>query len=818
MGLRRARRPPSPSWGTRVCVTAWLLAPLPVFASASDPPPPSSGMVTNEMEAPLVVNGRLLGELWVRVDMAGKGEVDAVRLAALLRTVLTEPVWSALHQRIAGRANVPLAELAGLPVTIAFDPGELQVVVTATPDQIRATQIDIAGYAPPDLGSYARQARFAGGVGIAAEQEWREARPDRGRGPLRLTLDGFATVGGFPGVTLRGGGEFVERSGRGGFDFTRSPIRLMTDLFGPAVHLAAGEITPPAATFQGTAPILGIGIDRDYSGIRPFDNIRPAARGSIVLDRRSTVTVEVNGLETRKLFLEPGRYELTSITGTFGASQARLYVEDELGRREVANASFFNSSTMLGAGLTDFGAAAGKLGTGQGRYAGPLVATGYVRHGFANRFTLGGGAQVGGGDWLVSGEVILGTPIGAFRLEAAESRVDRHRGRTASLDWLQTTEAGGGKLNLLLAASATSRNFGSPLDGGLRVNDMRWRVDGRADWQHGRWGAIAAASFGQTRSGTGQQGVSLTAYFSSQHVSVTGLVGADKFGTKAWEPRVMVGLSFRLGARDNLSLRGDSYRSTASLEYSRYPRDEVGDISGRVRVERDDRKSGATASIRYFGNRLVLSADQDWYSSTNSVVQDERLTRVRLATFLGLADGAISLGRPPTYGFAIFDPHSSLAEAAITMRDEAGYVVGRRDFLGRPLVPFNRAFAPVELNADVDPLPPGYDIGDPRLVAFPGNASAYRVRIGSDAWHVATGYLLTSDGPLAARSGTVEKIGDPAFAPRPFYTNSAGRFAADQLSSGEYRMMIEGQEVARFKVDATTKGITDVGKIQIATP
>ncbi len=821
MGAHRNRTGPPALRPIPIGTLLFAIAAFSARATAAEAPPSTSATATlSEIEVPLVLNATLLGELSVRVDPTGTqpGDVDALRLMTLLRRSMPEQSLAPLTQRIGNRARVPLAELSGLPFTIEFDTGNLQLLVTASTDLMRVSRIDLSGSDTPDLSGYQPQSRFAGGVAIAAEQQWRHSGPSAGREPLRLTLDGFITAGPFPGITLRGGADLIERTDRSGFAVVRNPVRASYDLFDQASHLTAGEITPPTTGFQGSGPLLGFAVARDFSAIRPFENVRPAARGFITLDRRSTVIVEVNGLETRKLLLEPGRYELANITGPFGASLARLYIEDDLGRREITMASFFTAATLLGDGLSEFGFSVGKIGSGSGRYNGPFVASGYFRWGAGNQITLGGGAQFADGNWQTSGEIIWGTVLGVIRLQGALSHVEGQAGRSASLDWLHTTELAQGKLNLALAASVTSRRFGSPFDSLPPDNDSRWRIDARADWQRGAWGLIAAGSFNGTRSGSAEQGYSLTGYWSGQRLSLTASAGASRFGAGRWAARASVGISLRLGRRGNLSLRGDSYRSSGSLELARYPRDEIGDLSGRVRLDRDDRRHGATGSLRYFGNRLLVNADQDWYSSATPDLPDQRFTRLRLATFVGFADGMFGIGRPPTYGFAIFKPHSSLGSAKVLVRDEAGFKVGRPGLLGPALVPLNRSFSPIELTADADPLPAGYNIGDPRLKAFPGSASAYGVRIGSDAWRIASGFLLTPNGPLAGIAGTVEKIGDKKFEKRLFFTNSAGRFAVDQLSPGEYRMMIGEHELARFKVDPNAKGMIDVGKITVARP
>lgn len=821
MGVHRDRAGPSPLRPVPLSTLLLALAAVSSRTVAAEAPPSTSAAATlSEIEVPLLLNGNLLGELSMRVDPAGNspGNVDAMRLVALLRRAMPDQSLAPLTQRVGAASRVPLTKLDGLPFTIEFDPGNLQLLVTANAELLNITRIDLSGSETPDLSGYQPQSKLAGGVAIAAEQQWRFAEPGKGREPLRVTLDGFLTAGPFPGVTLRGGADLTERTGRSGFDIVRNPVHASYDLFDQAIHLAVGEVTPPVTGFQGSGPLLGISAARDYAGIRPFDNVRPAARGFITLNRRSTVIVEVNGLETRKLFLEPGRYELANITGPFGASLARLYIEDDLGRREITTASFFTAATLLGDGLSEFGFYAGKIGTGSGRYTGRFVTSGYFRRGFGNQVTLGGGGQYSSADWQASGEVIWGTTLGVVRLQGALSHVQGLAGRSASLDWLHTMALASGKLNLALAASANSRRFSSPYESLPPDNDTRWRIDARIDWQRGNWGLIAAGSFNGTRSGSAEQGYSLTGYWSGQRLNVTASAGASKFGRDRWTARATMAISVRLGRRGNASLRGDTYRSSGSLEFARYPREEIGDLSGRVRFDRDNRRRGATGTLRYLGNRLLLNADQDWYSSTRPDQPNQRLTRLRLATFVGFANGMIGIGRPPAYGFAIFDPHSSLKQAKVLVRDEAGFTVGRRDLLGPALVPLDRSFSAIELTADAAPLPPGYNIGDPRLKAFPSSASAYGIKVGSDAWRIASGFLLTAEGPLSGVSGTVEKLGDKTLEPRLFYTNSAGRFAVDQLSPGEYRMLVGGREIARLKVPADVEGLINVGKITVARP
>lgn len=791
----------------------------PTQGPASPPSAPRSivrrGLV--DISAPLLVNDRLVGEIDIQADAAGAGDIDATRLLLLLKPQLDAAFAAALTARIAGRTRVPLADLSLPPLSIVYDPASLEIRVAVPTARLQEQGISFRGYDTPDPSRFMPQADYAGGVALGITQRWIESGQNRGRAPMLVSADAFATLGAFPGVTLRGGGLFTERD-RSGFRFERAQTRLTYDSFGDAVHYVVGEFTPALSGFQGGAPVLGIGVARDYAGIRPFENIRPSGRGSVTLDRASTVIVEVNGVETRRLQLDPGRYQLTDFSAAAGANDVRLFVQDDLGRREVASAAFFTATALLAQGLTDFGMAAGKRESTRTSYGGPLTATAYIRHGFSGNLTFGGGGQFASGDWQAGAEAVAGTPVGLFRLQGALSDVAGRTGRAVSFDWLHTFNAGGSAWSITVLSSLLSHDFASPFDRRGRFNDQRWRIDARADWRRDAVGFTLAASFARLRSGRQDESVAATGYYTRGRLSYTGSAGFERFNGGRWGPRALIGLSLQIGRRATASLRADTRRGAVVAEYSRFPVDQVGDLSGRVQILRDAEHAGLGGEARYFGNRFIASGEQSLFYPRGDSALGTRETVLRASTFIGIADGAVAVGRPTAGNFAIYDRHASLAGAKVTVRDEASLVVGKQDWLGPSLVPFNRAFSPVYQTYEVEPLPPGYDLGESRLAAFPGAYSGYRVAVGSNASRVAVGYLIAPSGPIAGVAGTVEPTAGGARSPRPFFTNAAGRFAVDGLEPGTYRMLVGGTEVGRFTLSPKNQGMIDVGRIAATAP
>ena len=151
------------------------------------------------------------------------------------------------------------------------------------------------------------------------------------------------------------------------------------------------------------------------------------------------------------------------------------------------------------------------------------------------------------------------------------------------------------------------------------------------------------------------------------------------------------------------------------------------------------------------------------------------------------------------------------------MRDPAGYVVAQSGWFGPALVPLQRGYFENTYEVEAMSLPDGYDLGDPLLPVFPAAASGYKLGVGSDEFHMALGYLITDDGPLAEVGGVVVSKDDKKFEPRPFFTNGAGRFAADRLAPGSYQLRVDDKVVGEFSIPDTKEGMIDVGRLKVAS-
>ena len=78
---------------------------------------------------------------------------------------------------------------------------------------------------------------------------------------------------------------------------------------------------------------------------------------------------------------------------------------------------------------------------------------------------------------------------------------------------------------------------------------------------------------------------------------------------------------------------------------------------------------------------------------------------------------------------------------------------------------------------------------------------------------------MSANGPVALAGGVIQAAGAPADAEgKPFFTNRSGRFVADGLAPGRYRLVIQGAVVGEFVIPERVEGTVDVGEIRTSAP
>ena len=804
-------------------------------APAAPAPAAPAAVGTYSLTLPLIFQGAYQGDVPVSATPDGHISVDMARFVDLLGRRLSPELITRLTAAAAGRAFAPIELFEPVGVIVAYNPATLELNVSVPVSRQGAQTISAVDSV--NLGLPSSQtippSRFSASLSLLARQsyDWGPGS-ERGLEPLRVATDVAANFFGPNGVYLFAQGDY-DQSGLA--PYRRGNIVLIHDDQKRALRYLAGDVAVTSAGFQGSPTLAGIGIERAYGEIQPFNNIRPSGQYRFVLERPSTIDVVVNGAVIRTIQLDAGQYNLKDFPFFDGLNEVQLYAVDGFGRRLLTSFSQFYTATLLNQGVSEFGATVGApqiLGGPGGLAYDARLATfsGYARYGLTKDLTVGANLQFNRRQSLTGLEIGWGSPIGAIGVNAAFSTYQGlGTGHSIEISYQLTAQQFGPfqRPQLNLDAVETSAFF-SPVDAptptGLRLpnNPFKLLVSGRFSSQlpygfgfgvFGSWGRGRGTQADETR-----YAANLSHRIGFADLTVS-LERVDTVGPQR-ETRLLLTLNIPLGPNQNVRASYDTRNREALMEYTRFQRDELGDVGLRASLLHNDSGVTGAGELSYNGNRFSALLQHTVITGLNGRTIQSQQTTYTLGTQLAYAGGLFAIGRPVGPRFAIVAAHETLAGSSVGARQGAGRDRRQSETgaLGPALVEAGNAYTPSTILVDVRNLPTGYDIGPGQYDTFPGPASGYAITVGSDASRIILGTLLGADGkPVALQGGEIRSLDRPAAKPILVFTNSGGRFVATGLAPGRYRMLLgPALDIAvTLTVPASARGLVDVGVVHV---
>jgi outer membrane usher protein len=167
-----------------------------------------------------------------------------------------------------------------------------------------------------------------------------------------------------------------------------------------AVTLEVGDAFSGFLDWTRTVRMGGIQVGRNF-GLQPYrvTTPLPSFLGEVAVP--SAVDLYVNGIRQYSGELPPGPFELSTVPGVTGSGQAQVVVTDAFGRTRTLDFPFYATQQLLAKGLSDWSVTAGVVREDYGirsfSYAADPVASGNLRYGVSDRFTLEAHAEGGAG-------------------------------------------------------------------------------------------------------------------------------------------------------------------------------------------------------------------------------------------------------------------------------------------------------------------------------------------------------------------------------------------------------------------------------------
>ena len=295
-----------------------------------------------------------LGEIPSQISDERVEAIEQETLLKLAAPLLKEAMMQTVRKLPAQAGFVRLKDLkeAGLP--FEFDIGQMTLSFFPTADMRPSAHVSLSQNSDePSADQLARKASISGYLNLSGSVQYTESSgslqpaslaPALGTSAairvLDLVIENEATLGG-PGHLSRQG------------------TRVVYDDPSNAIRYTAGDVTPPTQGIQTGGGFLGVSIQKSYGKLQPQRNIRPTGQRSFRLERPSEVAILVNGQVVRRLQMPPGDHDISELPLKTGENTLTLEITDDTGHRETLKFTVFYDHTLLAAGVSEWGLAAG---------------------------------------------------------------------------------------------------------------------------------------------------------------------------------------------------------------------------------------------------------------------------------------------------------------------------------------------------------------------------------------------------------------------------------------------------------------------------
>lgn len=760
---------------------------------------------------PLTDDGFILGDISYTLTGDDRLIVDAPAFLALLKPSLAPDVWSRLATAVGPRQEISGEELAALGFTVAYDQATFGLKLSLAPELRPRRTISVTGGYGPTIGALAEPSPFSAYVTAYGNIDYVHRGFDRGLATPNIQLDSAIR---YRGLVLENEASVQDR-------FSRQATRLVYDDLARTARYSAGDLEPISRGFSGVSPMAGASIVRVYSDLEPQRNIQPRGQRSFTLVRPSTVETFVNGQSVQQTRLNPGTYNISDFPFAQGSNDVRLVIRDDTGAENVISFSINFDRSLLAKGLSEFGLYAGvraPFRISSRTYTDTPIASGFYRRGFTDELTAGGNFQVSTNGGVGGVEVIWAAPVGTIGVNLAASNIDRiGNGYALNVGYERIFGSGSNVKSLTATFQTTSRDFATPSNA-IASNPFAYEIGASYSQGIARDHYVSLDGYYSIGRGSTPNQVTTRATYgwrSNRRILLTAEAAYERrpsqhgFGLR-------IALTYRFDRESSAQAEADTLRDRQRLTYQRAEGRGVGAYNVSANVDRNDDAVGLNGTATYIGNRAEIGAAHlTAFSTDNGNIIDQR-TSFRFGTSLAFAGGHVALSRPIYDSFAIVAPHKSLDGATVYVDPREDRDLARSGLFGGAVAPDLSPYFPRVLTYDVPKAPAGYNLGTGTVTLVPPYRSGYFVEVGSDYSVTYTGILRRRDGaPVSLLAGKAIELARPQRAPVGLFTNRAGRFVAEGLRPGKWRIEFPNQdEQFVIEVPADAKGLVDGGEIR----
>lgn len=756
-----------------------------------------------ELVAPVVVDGRVEGELWV-FPRATPEEfaIEAAPLLKILEAYLPEDALGLLAARTRAAGTLSLTDLEASGLSAQFDEASLELHLRIPLRSRQAWFLDLNRLrsAGPEL----RSSPTSGYLNLRATQNYLSgAGVQESKAPLNGRADLVQQVLGFVFET---GGTYLEHAEN---PWTRQDTRLVLDWEERLVRATLGDLTPTSRGFQIAPQLGGVSVRREFS-IRPERTATRITDTEILIKRDSVVQFWVNGALYSEVRLPAGRFNLREFPLLAGFNKVEVRIRDDLGQEEKFDFDLLFDGNLLENGVHEFSYGFGfpsRPVGGDRAYDGQAVFSSIVhRMGVSDVLTVGVNFQ----NWFYRGmagvEASRATKLGLFTAEGALSSILGVIGGAGRLRWRSPDRIEGIDPSWRLGAEFERRadSFFPVTPDALTPANIETRADAQLSRRVGERAIVGLGVFEEQAffNGIDRRGVrgNLMIPLPRQWRAELSYQRAE---SDVIDERGMVTLSWSdLPGRLSMSASHESSSSASTVLLNRTNAKAVDDGRWTLSALSSPSASSVGLSGEYLTAPAALRLD---HLSSEAAGLRQSTTGVGVDTAVVWADGVTTVSQPVGDAFVLIQSREIPPGHRIRVNPNGefsrGELTAARD---RAVLAELSSYSVYDVNLDSTELPPGYRLEREWFRVRPGYRSGLLIRQDLERRVSVKGRLVRAGGePWALIGGEIEDA-EGRLVDNAFFTNRDGRFVIEALAPGRYKVTFgaEGTADWLFEVPA----------------
>ena len=595
--------------------------------------------------------------------------------------------------------------------------------------------------------------------------------------------------------------------------FSRQDIRVTYDDIEGFARYQIGDLSYSTEQYQGFVPAAGILKSTNFN-LNPYRLFNPAANREIYLENNSTVRIYVNSILIRTIRLPAGRHLIEELPLNEGLNNVTIEILDDRGRRETFAFDKFTSFNLIKKGLSEYSYAVGKTS---------LIDNDLVKYKDNDKQYI----YLANHIWGASDFSNIGFNINGNRRQNVMGLIGRVQSKLglselnltrSQLFNGQSGEEGSGFASLITHRLTDYSNQRRLKNIQLSLEYLSPKFTSMGLTSFNQYASLSPEiNYGQFISDN--MNIRLGARFnhiSNKNISsfynlntgVTALVNKNyqissqysysKFRNGVDEHQIILTLNYSLPERGQFATATyNSVPQEKSLNLAYNGRSRPDSFNARANLLNAPERQRYQFDIERFDQWYTTSIGHEINNGQRSNEQNN--TNLTFHTSLAFVGDYWSISRPINESFIMVKTEDALSNIPLYIdRNEDNYTASTGPF-SSAVIPFSQAYRFYPLKIDPRNIPVGVEFPKYEYVMMAPFRGGVLLKLTAKKNRAVVGKLFDGKQVMDLAVGYLESTNNKNKI--PFFTNRKGRFLIESIEQGEYKVIVNDQELGIIKVD-----------------